>query len=145
MKPEHMPAIGDAVEVWLLSKREEAREYPGERYPDQVIDELLDEYRIRADAGLSLADDFAEASRYLADELDIVIDQSRSRLYDFLNQVGRDQNSQIRRFGNRHVQTATVSCSCGHDRQRSLCWDHGEPLRRDAHTLTTTCDCPKPL
>jgi hypothetical protein len=55
----HQPRRGSDVEAWLMAKRDEQHHYYGPEW--HVIDQLLDEYRLRADIGLMLSEEMDDA------------------------------------------------------------------------------------
>lgn len=57
-----MPRRDDAVAVWLKAYRDQFNKNDGNHIVQwNALDDLLDEYRLRSDTGLSLADDIEKA------------------------------------------------------------------------------------
>lgn len=59
LRAAHQPRRGDAVEVWLRARRDEYSEQHDTQW--DVIDELLDDYRLHAATGVSLDEHVCEA------------------------------------------------------------------------------------
>jgi hypothetical protein len=156
VEPEYVPMRGDAVEKWLKAKRDEwPRPHSSmETQGWDVLDELLDEYRLRADTGLTLTDDIADATEFRERKQTIVdrLEELRLEFQSYspgrrdrppppFSDEGRDY---LTRSGRRPqtVVTPPIACLCIHDLTElgGLCLEHELPLRSDM-----TCECPKPL
>jgi hypothetical protein len=164
VEPEHLPMRGDAVEKWLKGLRDQyrpvdwvddvrgKRQIPNREYA--ALDEALDEYRLRADTGLTLADDIADATEFRERKQTIVdrLEELRLEFQSYspgrrdhppppFSDEGRDY---LTRSGRRPqtVVTPPIACLCIHDLTAlgGLCLEHELPMRSDM-----TCDCPKPL
>jgi hypothetical protein len=158
VEPEHVPMRGDAVEKWLKGLRDQyrpvdwvddvrgKRQIPNREYA--ALDEALDEYRLRADTGLTLADDIADAAEFRErkqtvmerlEELRLQFQSRRDRPPPPFQDEGRNY---LARSGRRSqtVVTARIPCRCIHDVVTGRCREHGLALAADF-----TCDCPKPL
>lgn len=149
---------GDAVEKWLKGLRDQyrpvdwvddvrgKRQIPNREYA--ALDEALDEYRLRADTGLTLADDIADAGEGGTDyatmvrRLDDTITDLRRRAQAACERPPATFHDERLGYRWRNVKTARVVCTCIHGLREfgGLCQDHGEKLNPDF-----TCGCPKPL